>query len=393
MAESIKRSLKILHLASSERWTGVADPVTSLARLQQEGGHQVWLGCVPGKSFARMARKQGLFVLEDLRLSRRFHPLSLWRDLHYLPRFFREEQPDIVHCHLPHDHWTAWLTAATLPAEGRPRLVRTLHGTGPPRNDPAHSLLFRKGTDGLICLSQAQARDAAQTWKLNPARVRAIGGGVDLKRFHPGESGLPLRVRLDIPRKAPVAGMVARMKKGRGLRWLLAAAPEVLRREERCHLVVVGRGEMKDWFKAEIQKPIYQGRVHYAGYCSAFVQSRPRKPNLAAAYCGMDVALFLGLTSEGSCRSLLEAMACGRPGIGLNRGAVPDIIDHGETGLLVRPGDKEDLAEKMVTLLHDRSQCHRLGERALEKIQRCFTPEIRAEKTVAFYQEILSEDR
>jgi D-inositol-3-phosphate glycosyltransferase len=49
----------------------------------------------------------------------------------------------------------------------------------------------------------------------------------------------------------------------------------------------------------------------------------------------------------------LEAMACGLPIVGYNAGAIPEVVQHGHTGLLVEPGDIEGLAEGMIQLISD----------------------------------------
>ena len=62
-------------------------------------------------------------------------PLRLAADARALPRFCREHGIDVVHCHLLHDHWLAVLVLRALRRDsgGRPLIVRTLHGSAPPR--------------------------------------------------------------------------------------------------------------------------------------------------------------------------------------------------------------------------------------------------------------------
>lgn len=382
---SPSQPLRILHLASSERWTGVAEPVVSLAREQARLGHKVWVGCVPGRSFERKTRERGIPVLEGLHLNRRLNPFHLLADLLLLPRFCREQGIDIIHCHLLHDHWLAtaafrWLRSGR--KGHRPLIVRTIHSSAPPRSDVFHRRLFLHYTDKFACISADAARRAESTLHLPAGSVPHVRGGVDVERFRPDLDGTDFRASLGIPADSPVAGIVARMRAGRGLRWLTATIPQVLERVPNAHFIVVGRGELKHWFRDEIRKPVYRNQVHYAGYHTA---------DLPQAYAAMDVSLFLGLGSEGTCRAILEAMGCARPSIGVNAGAVPEIIDDGRTGSLVRNRDIADLAAKLTAMLHDRDKCAMMGEAARSRVEELFNESVRAQAFEEIYRTLLKD--
>lgn len=380
--ESSSRPLNILHLASSERWTGVAEPVVSLAREQQRMGHRVWVGCVPGRSFERRARQRGVEIVPGLRLNRRMNPLHLISDILLLRKFCRKNRVDVVHAHLLHDHWLAAtaLRGIFAPKGRNPLLLRTLHGSAAPRNDWYHRRLFLKYTDRFVCVSGDAARRAEATLGMRPGSVPYVGGGVDLDRFKPGLDPLTIRSELGIPADAPAMGLVARMRAGRGLRWLMEAIPLALERAPEAYFFVVGRGELKHWFRDEIRKPAYKGRVKYAGY---------RTGDLPQAYAAMDAALFLGLGSEGTCRAVLEAMGCGRPVIGVAKGAVPEILNDGQTGLLAQDHDARDLADKIVEMMRDREKMRTMGEEARRRAEERMHESRRAEAFERIYRELV----
>jgi glycosyltransferase involved in cell wall biosynthesis len=376
--------LNILHLASSERWTGVAEPLTSLAQEQEKLGHRVWIGCVPGSSFEETVRARGLETVEQFHLNRRMHPLHFISDLRGIPAFCRRNRVDVVHCHLLHDHWLAGISLGGLKrrsGNGRPLLMRTSHASLPPRSDWLHRWLFLRRTDGLVCISGEAAERAASAFGLAKDAFSHAGGGVDLGRFHPDLDRTALRRELGIPLDSPVAGIISRVRAGRGVRWLMRSIPLLLERVPEAHVVIVGRGELKQWFREEMVKPIYRGQVHNAGF---------RKDDLPQAYAALDTTLFLGLGSEGTCRAILEAMACGRPTIGSTVGAVPEIIEDGQTGLLARDRSAEDLSEKMIEMLSDREQCARMGQAARRRAERHFTEAARALSVQRIYERLLA---
>ncbi|MBN1867931.1 glycosyltransferase family 4 protein [Candidatus Sumerlaeota bacterium] len=386
MNHSGKR-LRILHLASSERWTGVAEPVTSLALEQQRLGHEVRLGCVGGRSFARKASARGVRLFEGLHLDRRLHPLHVVSDIVRLKRFCTRNRIDVVHCHLLHDHWLAAHTLRFYPfiSTRPPYLVRTLHSSEAPRADWLHRWLFLNATDALIGVSRTGCETSEKALGLPAGSIRPVMGAVDLERYRPGLDSQALRRELGIPAGAPVAGLVARMRAGRGLRWLVHAIPQVLARVPTAHFVVVGRGELKKWFRDEIADERFRGQVHWAGYRKIDPRPDLGRADLPTTYAAMNVSLFLGLGSEGSCRAILEAMACARPTVGVALSAVPEIVEDGQTGLLVKDRDEADLVEKLVEMLDDTERCARMGEAARRRAEAGFNETVRAEQVLRVY--------
>jgi glycosyltransferase involved in cell wall biosynthesis len=81
----------------------------------------------------------------------------------------------------------------------------------------------------------------------------------------------------------------------------------------------------------------------------------------------------LSSISEGMPLSVLEAMASGKAIVTTQCGGIPEIVDHGKTGLLVPPSDSSALAEAIGDLLSDRSKAERLGANAQLKFQKEFT--------------------
>jgi glycosyltransferase involved in cell wall biosynthesis len=67
---------------------------------------------------------------------------------------------------------------------------------------------------------------------------------------------------------------------------------------------------------------------------------------------------------------IIEAMASGKAVVASDIGGMPDLVDHGETGLLVAPGDAEALARAMQTLLKDRALLARLEATGLTRVER-----------------------
>ena len=378
----LARPLRILHLASSQRWTGVAEPATNLAREQQAMGHQVAVACIGGTSFESELRARDLTFVGGFRFDRSFSPRLLREDIRRLRQHVRQEQIDIIHAHLPHDHWIAAL-AFRVPFVGGgpvPAIVRTVHREVAARRDLAHRWLVGKGSDMVIVVNSDLQRLLTERVGLPPSRVRLVRGAVDIERFHPGISPRSIRKIYKIPPEAHVAGLIARMQRHRGHHLFLDTLEKVIAHVPSAFFAVAGRGEIKAELVERVRKHPLNKHLQRIGY---------RKNDLPETYAAMDVTLLLVPGSDGTCRAMLEAMACGRPVIGSRTGAMIDTIEHGETGWLVNPGDRTALAEALIEALGNPERLREMGLKARAAVEARHTFRQQALATQDVYIEAL----
>jgi glycosyltransferase involved in cell wall biosynthesis len=86
---------------------------------------------------------------------------------------------------------------------------------------------------------------------------------------------------------------------------------------------------------------------------------------------------------------VLEAMARGCPLVAPEVGGVPEIVQDGRNGLLFRPGDAADLAQKLLALLGNPSLAEKLGRQGAVDCSERYDPDKLAEKTIAFYRQVI----
>ncbi|HVP08639.1 MAG TPA: glycosyltransferase [Burkholderiales bacterium] len=109
------------------------------------------------------------------------------------------------------------------------------------------------------------------------------------------------------------------------------------------------------------------GRVHgVETHWPGFIRDPDRMRTLLAA-CDLLVVPSL---QDNLPNTILEAMACGTPVVGAQTGGIPDLVVHGETGLLAAAGDSAQLADRLATLLADDALRERFGRAARERIER-----------------------
>src|SRR5262249_20281934 len=124
--------------------------------------------------------------------------------------------------------------------------------------------------------------------------------------------------------------------------------------------------------------------VHSLGLSShiEFIRNSDDIPGLLAD------ATFLVHTSdsEGCPNVVMEAMACGRAVVATDAGDVPDLVEDGKTGFVVRRGDDAMLVERMATLIANPNLCRQMGEAGRVKAEREFGLNRLLSETLAAYQ-------
>jgi glycosyltransferase involved in cell wall biosynthesis len=375
--------LSVLLLTSDWKWTGPAEPMLELAAGLRERGHAVALACpeppeagrrgVAGEARARglapvleLPRGRGDWWLRDAGAARRL------RDL-----LARERYP-LLHAWHTRDHALALRAAGLRPGARRAAVVRFWRKAEPIPAAPWHRWLLGPGTDGLHCVSP---RVADRCRPLRGGRpTRGWFGAVDAERFTPRPPDRALRESLGLGAEDRVVGLVARAQPHRRFDLLLEAAALLFARDARARLLVVGRGTRR---RALLEEPARRlgiaGRVVAAGY---------RAEDYAEVLRCIDVFTFLVPGSDGTCRALLEAAACGIPAVTTRRGALPEIVSDGETGLLADE-TPDALAAAWSALLADADRRRALGTAARKRAESHFSRARLAAEVEALYREAL----
>jgi len=92
---------------------------------------------------------------------------------------------------------------------------------------------------------------------------------------------------------------------------------------------------------------------------------------------------------ENNPRIILEAFALGKPVVGSNIGGIPGLVDDLKNGLLFKPGDAEDLREKILYLWHNPEKIKEMGENARKFVEANSTPEIYYERLMNLYKQAM----
>ncbi len=213
-------------------------------------------------------------------------------------------------------------------------------------------------------------------------KVRCIHNGVDLARFTPRPPEAGYRRALGLPEGGPVVASIGRFVPYKGYAHLIEAAALVARARPDAHWLLVGEGEQRGELERRCRTLGMDGKIHFTGW-------REDVPEILAA---SDVFVMPSL-AEHFGRVLVEAMAMGKPLVATDAGGTPEIVLHGETGLLVPPGRPEPLAGAVLALLNDSARAERLGTAGCRRARAAFSLARHAASVEALYEELLSECR
>jgi len=195
-----------------------------------------------------------------------------------------------------------------------------------------------------------------------------------------------LRARLGFTPKNRVIGFVGRLVREKGVVELFEAMARVATQFPEARLLVVGdtlKSDRDTQTIARLNRIITSERLDDVVRFTGF---RDDIPDLLAI---MDV-FVLPSHREGMPRTILEAMAAGKPVVATNiRGCREEVVDE-VTGLLVPVCDPEALAEAILRLLRDEELARRIGEAGRKRVQEEFDEADVLRRQVDAYQKLLA---
>ena len=226
----------------------------------------------------------------------------------------------------------------------------------------------------VIAVSHTSGQAVQDAFDLAPERLRVVHNGIDSDCFRP----LP-----NVERQPGLILYVGNSEdRNKGARYLIEALHLLQddRRDYQLALVDHKRTRLKLVPRLVGQYGLWS-RVHFTGHLST--EELVRLYNQATLVVSPSLYEGFGLPAA-------EAMACETPVIATTGGAFPEVIDHGETGWLVPPGDSPALANAIRLLMDDAGLRERLGTAGRQSILQRFSWRKAAEETLAVYEEVLA---
>jgi glycosyltransferase involved in cell wall biosynthesis len=218
------------------------------------------------------------------------------------------------------------------------------------RNILAHQhegLLWRLSSR-IVCNAQAIKDAIVPRFSIDPDRIAVVPNGVDADYFSPDtsqESSEPTVISVGrlVEQKDPVTLV-------EGFRLTLDRVPQ-------ARLKIVGNGHLRPRVEELVKSLDLQSHVTLL----------PGTTDILPLLRGSWV-FAMPSAWEGSSNALIEAMAVGLPVVGTRVGGIPDLVDHGVTGLMCESGDRETFAEHLSRVLADGALRRSMGRKGREKV-------------------------
>ncbi len=372
--------LRVLHVIGGGEFGGAERHILNLAAAMDPDRVEVFVCGLFAGPFVQVAREAGI----------RAHSIPMRHKLDFgivtkLRDFIALEKIDIVHTHGVRANLVGRLAARMA---GVDTVVTTVHSLlaqdYPDLFSRLANMFIEKVSRGLTTHFIAVSgglREALVRQGIPENRITVIYNGLNPEMFRKKAGACAgWRERNGFRPGTPLVAMVGRLHPVKGHRFFLKAAAEIIKERKDVHFLVVGGGPERDRLQEYTNRLGIADHVTFTGFVSDVSGLMPEL-NL----------LIIPSLWEGFGLTALEAMAVGVPVVATSVGGLPEIVDHGTTGLLVPPADEACLIKGIVWMLDHPQEAVEMAAAAKSAVEEKFTASAMARKTLELYGELRYE--
>lgn len=323
------RPLVIVHTEASCGWGGQDIRVLREAEWFRAQGHTVHLVTPPEAELFRRATAAGFSPV----------PMALKKntelgDFFRLRALFKRLKPDVVGTHSSVDSWVGLLAAKSAGVKCR---LRYRHVSTPVKPNFANRWQYKSLATHVITTGDSICRHLGEVLGLSADHVTCVSSGIEAPAGLPDRDNArkALAAQLGLPETVRFIGQVSVMRSWKGHADLIAAFDRLAPEDANLHLALVGGGNFTDSVKRTASESPHRDRIHFLGH----------RENPWPDFLALDVCTLCSVSGEGIPQALMQAMLVGTPVVGTTVGGIPEVVVHGETGLLVPPANPAELAD------------------------------------------------
>ena len=243
-------------------------------------------------------------------------------------------------------------------------------------NDHLNHVLFKwcyrrvlQKVDAVICVSVYIQQAAISTFPEYANKFNVLFNATDVEIFRPyGElAEANVQALLNLPKATPFILYVGRLTQDKGVDVLIQAFHHVLQVHPQAKLVITGSSFFDGAAKTDYQQSLQQLAAPIANHIvfTGFIPHQQLKYLYAAAH-----AVVLPSVWQDPCPLVvLESMASGTCIIASKVGGVPEVVEHGVTGVLVNPKKVDELAVAIIDLLQHPHKAQQMAMAARQKVE------------------------
>jgi glycosyltransferase involved in cell wall biosynthesis len=294
-----------------------------------------------------------------------------------------KEKIDIIHAHA-YGYFPTYFSAFIRKIKSTPLIITTHTDKGTYSiSKNVFNLLIGKPSlniaDHIIALTNKEAI-YLETLGIKREKISVIPNGIDLESFINLPNGKSFRMKYNIRGKMILyVGRIYSCQKG--LNHLINAIPIILNKEPEAKIVIVG----ENWgSKANLIKTAKNLGIEKSIIFTGYI---PRN-ELLKAYAAADIFVLPSLFEPFGI-VLLEAMASKKPIVATNVGGIPEVVENGKNGILVKPGNEEELANAILYLLSHEDQAKIMGINGYNMVKK-YSWDLIAKKIEEVYFKVLN---
>ena len=308
-------------------------------------------------------------------------------------KILRDFQPQLLHAHFATEPTAAareWAERLGIP------FTFTAHGYDIRRKPPADFAERAASAAAVVTVSEANRKHIISTFGVAAEKLRVIPCGVDTEQFvprssrreePPNSSSPAAKIESEPPHVGcyddlPLLVCVARHVKVKNLGLLLEACALLRERGVKFRCVSVGDGVCRGELEAKRAALKLEETVEFVG--------AQEQGAVFKWWQQADVAVLTS-ENEGMPVCLMEAGACGVPAVATAVGGIPELIVHGETGLLTPAGDARAFADAVLDLLLHPDKSAAMGRAARARVKTKFSLAKQVDDLLAVWSEVLSD--
>ena len=250
----------------------------------------------------------------------------------------------------------------------------------PLKKKPFSRRKYMKNVDAIIAISEGVKKVLVEGG-VDPENIEVIRSGIDFSSFD--EDSRALKYKDYLHREFSFAvddylvGIVAHLADHKGHQYLIQATKILKQKSPKIKTIIVGEGPLSMGLNRQAKELDVEDIVFFLGF----------RKDIPKILTSLDL-FVLSSYLEGMGSSILDAMACRLPVVATNVGGIPEVVIHGETGLLVPPRDPSALARAILKLYSNKTLASRLGQKGYELVHRKFSAEAMADKVVRLYERV-----
>jgi glycosyltransferase involved in cell wall biosynthesis len=243
--------------------------------------------------------------------------------------------------------------------------------------------LFGKLFNAVITVSEAVEKEVIKQNWFQVDRIFTIYNGVDTKEYKSKDDIVRIKQSIGIGTTHPVVGMIANLRKIKGIRYFIEAASIISKKNSQVQFLIIGvdmnepgctKGEMELFAKdCNVDKNV------------RFLGKRTDIPDLISI---MDIGVIASL-SEGFSNAIIEYMASSKPVVATDVGGNREAVLQCETGLLVPPADSHALASAILSILEDKEAALRFGIAGRERVEEKFSLDVMLRKYENLFERVI----